>query len=65
MKFEFTKEQFEYIKDKAMLSDELAFIFELKIKGFYDYEIADKIGISDKTLQRRKKLLIKKIKQVL
>lgn len=65
MKFEFTKSQFEYIKDKAMLSDELAFIFELKIKGFYDYEIADKMGVSDKTLQRKKKLLIKKIKQVL
>lgn len=65
MKFEFTRSQFEYIKDKAMLSDELSTIFELKIKGLYDYEIADKLGLSDKTYQRRKKLLMKKIKQVL
>lgn len=65
MKFEFTKNQFDYIQREAMLNDELTLIFKMKIEGYYDYEIADKIGISDKTLARRKKLLIKKIKQVI
>lgn len=62
---EFTKQQFEEICEKAMLNDELKKIFELKIKGYYNYQIASELNMSDKTIERRLKLLKKKIRQVL
>lgn len=62
---EFTKQQFEEICEEAMLDDDLKKIFELKIKGYYNYQIASELNLSDKTINRRIKLLKKKIRQVL
>ncbi|WP_298061771.1 hypothetical protein [uncultured Rikenella sp.] len=63
--FDFTKEEYERIKEKAMLNDELSKILEMKIKKCSNVEIALAIPMSERTLSRRIKLLIKKIKKVL
>lgn len=65
LKMDFTKEEFEMIKEKAMLNDELTKIFEMKIKGYSNTEIAFKLNLSDRTFDRRLKKLKKKIMEVI
>lgn len=63
--FEFTKEEFEYICQKAMLNDELIKIFEMKIKGYSITKIAFEMNMSESTVSRRIKQLKRKIMKVL
>lgn len=63
--FEFTKEEFEKIVEKAMLNEELTKIFEMKIKDYSNTKIAMELHISERTLSRRIKELKKKIMRVL
>jgi len=63
--FEFTKEEFDEICKKAMLSNELKEIFELKIKDYTIIQIAMKMNMSESTVNRRIKLLKKKIMKVI
>ncbi len=65
MKFDFTKEEYEYIKDKAMLNEELSKILELKIKGYSNVQIAMELNLTDATLSRRIKKLKNKIMKVI
>ena len=65
LKMDFTKEEFEMIKEKAMLNDELTKIFEMKIKGYSNIEIQIKLNLTEATLSRRIKTLKKKIMKVL
>lgn len=63
--FNFTKEEFESISEKAMLSDELKTIFEMKIKGYSNTEIYMKLNLSEASFYRRLKKLKKKIMKVI
>lgn len=63
--FNFTKEKFESISEKAMLSDELKTIFEMKIKGYSNTEIYMKLNLSEASFYRRLKKLKKKIMKVI
>ena len=63
--FEFTREEFEEICNKAMLNEELTKIFEMKIKDYSNTKIAMELHISDRTLSRRIKKLKKKILKVI
>ena len=63
--FDFTKEEYERIKEKAMLNDELSKILEMKIKGCSNTEIAYKLHLSDRTFDRRLNTLKKKIMRVI
>lgn len=63
--FEFTKEEFETICEKAMLNEELKQIFEMKIKDYSNTKIAIELHLSERTLARRIKELKKKILRVL
>lgn len=66
MKFhEFTEDEFKLIKQKAMLNKEMSEIFELKILGYTEYQIAMKVHLGERTVSRRVKELKKKIKRVL
>lgn len=65
MSFEFTKDDFEYIKDKLMLNEEMSKILEMKIKGYSIVQISMELNISESTVSRRIKLLKKKIMRVL
>ena len=62
---EFTFEEFESIKQRAMLNEELSKIFELKIKSYSTYQIAMELNLSERTVTRRIKQLKNKIKRVL
>ena len=63
--FEFTRDEFENICNKAMLNEELAKIFEMKIKNCSNTKIAIELNISERTLSRRINELKKKIMKVL
>lgn len=63
--FDFTKEEYEELKDKLMLNDELSKILEMKIKGCSIIEISMKLNISERTVSRRVDKLKKKILRVL
>ena len=65
IRIDFTRDEYEYIKDKAMLNDELSKIFEMKIKGYSNIQIAMELNMSDSTLARRLKTLRKKIMKVI
>ena len=62
---EFTLEEFESIKQRAMLNEELSKIFELKIKSYSTYQIAMELNLSERTITRRIKQLKNKIRRVL
>lgn len=63
--FDFTKEEYEELKEKLMLNDEMSKILEMKIKGCSIIEISMKLNISESTTKRRIRLLKKKIIRVL
>ena len=63
--FEFTKEEFEQIVNKAMLNEELTKIFEMKIKDYSITKIALELNMSESSVNRRIKILKKKILKVL
>ena len=63
--FNFTKEEFESISEKAMLSNELKTVFEMKIKGYSNTEIYMKLNLSEASFYRRLKKLKKKIMKVI
>lgn len=63
--FDFTKEEYELIKEKAMLDDELSQILEMKIKGYSITKMALELHTSERTISRRVKKLKKKIMKVI
>lgn len=63
--FEFTKEEFEKICNKAMLNNELTKIFEMKIKDYSITKIALEMNMSESTVNRRIKQLKRKIMKVI
>lgn len=65
MKFDFTKEDFEYLVEKLMLNDELISILEFKIKGYSSTRISLEMNMSERTVARRVRYLKKKIARVL
>jgi len=65
MRFDFTKTEYEYLKEELMLNEEYAAILELKIKGYSIVEISMELNISTATVSRRLKTIINKIKKVI
>lgn len=65
MKFDFTKEEYEALKDKLMLNEELSNILEMKIKGYSITKISLQLNMSESTVSRRIKQLKKKIMRIL
>lgn len=65
MAFEFTKDDFEYIKDKLMLNDELSKVLEMRIKGYSIVQMSMELNVSESTISRRIKKLKKKITKLL
>ena len=63
--FEFTKQEFEALKDQLMLNEELSLILEMKIKGYSITKMALEMNMSESTINRRVKQLKKKIMRVL
>lgn len=63
--FEFTKQEYEELKEKLMLNEELSKIFEMKIKGYSIVQMSLELNISESTVSRRIKQLKKKIAKTL
>lgn len=63
--FDFTKEEYEEIAEKLMLNDEMREILKMKIKGCSITEISLKLNISERTVNRRIKILKRKIIRIL
>ena len=63
--FDFTKEEYEQIKDQLMLDDELAKILEMKIKNYSITKMSLELNMSISSINRRIKKLKKKIMKLL
>lgn len=63
--FDLTKEEYDMLKDKLMLNDELSKILEMKIKGESITKISIELKMSESSINRRIKILKKKIMKVL
>ena len=64
-KFDFSKDEMEKIKDKALLNEELSELLEYKIKGYEIVKIARLMNMSEASVSRRTKKLVNKIKKVI
>ena len=64
-KFDFTKDEYEKIKEQIMLKDEYLEIFEMKIKGYSIVEMSMKLHLSTRTINRRIKEIRKRIERVI
>ena len=65
MKFEFTEDEYNEIVKKAMLNEELAQIFKMRIMDYSIVKISMEMHMSIRTVNRRIKELKKKILRVL
>lgn len=63
--FDFTKQEYEELKEKLMLNDELSKIFEMRIKGYSIVQMSMELNLSESTVSRRIKQLKNKIKKIL
>lgn len=63
--FDFTKEEYEQIKDQLMLDDELAKILEMEIKNYSITKMSLELNMSISSVNRRIRKLKKKIKKLL
>lgn len=65
MSFDFTKEEYELLKEQLMLDDELAKILEMKIKNYSITKMSFELKMSESTVNRRIKKLKKKIMKLM
>lgn len=65
MRFDFTRDEYEYLKNKLMLNEEMSSILEMKIKGYSITKISMKLNMSESSVNRRIKQLKKKILKVI
>lgn len=63
--FDFTRDEYTYLKDKLMLNEEMANILEMKIKGYSITKISIILNMSESSVNRRIKQLKKKILKVM
>lgn len=64
-KLDFTKQEIADIKSKIYLSEDEEKILDMWLKGCYDVEIYMKLGMSQRTLSRKKSNIKKKIMRVI
>lgn len=63
--FDLTKDEYNYIKDKLMLNEELSKILEMKIKRYSITKMSMELNMSESSVNRRIKELKRKIKKIL
>lgn len=65
MSFDFTKSEYEQLKEELMLDDEMAQILEMKIKNYSITKMSMELNMSISTVNRRIRKLKKKIMKLL
>ena len=63
--FDFTKEEYEQLKEQLMLDEELSKILEMKIKNYSITKMSLELNMSISSVNRRIKRLKKKIMKLL
>ena len=63
--FNFTKTEFNYICEEAMLNEEYKKLLEMEIKEYSRPKMAMELGVSESTLDIMIRNLKKKIKKIL
>lgn len=63
--FEFSKDDYDYIVDKAMLNEEYQKLLEYKIKGYSRVKMAMKLNVTEYTIDKMTQKLKKKITKIL
>ena len=63
--FNFSKTEYEYICEEAMLNDDYKKLLEMEIKDYSRVKMADKLNVSIDTLDKMIANLKKKIKKIL
>ena len=63
--FEFSKDDYDYIVDKAMLNEEYQKLLEYKIKGYSRVKIAMQLNVTEYTVDKMIQKLKKKITKIL
>lgn len=63
--FEFTKSDYDYIVQEAMLNEEYQKLLEYEIKGYSIVKMAELLNVSESNLNVMIKKLKKKIKKIL
>lgn len=63
--FDFTKEEYEQLKEQLMLDEELSKILEMKIKNYSITKMSFELNMSVSSVNRRIKKLKKKIMKLL
>ena len=63
--FNFSKSDFEYICEEAMLNEEYQKLLEMEIKDYSRVKMADELCVSIETLDKMIAKLKKKIKKIL
>lgn len=65
MSFDFTKEEYEQLKEELMLDEELSKILEMKIKNYSITKMSFELNMSVSSVNRRIRKLKKKIMKLL
>lgn len=65
LKFDFTKDEYDVLKDKLMLNDEMTRIFEMKTKGYSVVEMSMTLGMSESTIKRKVSKIRKKLEKLI
>lgn len=65
MKFDFTKDEYNFLKDKLMLNEEMTLILEMKIKGYSITKMSVELNMSEASINRRVKELKRKIMKII
>lgn len=63
--FEFSKDDYDYIVEKAMLNEEYQKLLEYKIKGYSRVKIAMQLNVTEYTVDKMIQKLKKKITKIL
>lgn len=63
--FNFSKKEYQYICEEAMLNDEYAKLLEMEIKDYSRPKMAQELNVSIDTLDKMIANLKKKIKKIL
>ena len=63
--FDLTKQEYDSLKEKLMLNEELSKILEMKIKGYSITRMSIELNMSESTISRRVQQLKKKIMKII
>jgi DNA-binding NarL/FixJ family response regulator len=65
LNFDFTKTEYEHLKEELMLNDEMAKILEMKIKGYSITKMSMELNMCERNVNKKIKQLKEKIMRVI